>query len=281
MRRCSASMASRIFSILTPREPFRSKRSPRVTNFARNRAASSESSKNCACSAGCPASTAARTNSARVTSHAENPIDFPELRCGAATLAVQVGRGIAELEHLAGRENPAAMSRRGRKKFRHRIQRGRARIVGVVDHRKSVLETSHFAALVRRDEQIRKHLFRVGRADSPNAGRRERGQSIHHVVPADQRQFEPRTPPGRHEIESRAFDAAFFDFFGAKVGALWSPKEITRPRATSAKRATRSSSAFSTAVGLGHAKIFDQLALGQRDLVDRREKFQMLQARRA
>src|SRR5208282_5953248 len=83
----------------------------------------------------------------RVASYTENPIDFPQARGGTAAFAMQVRGGIAEFEHLTGCENPAAMSWCGGEKFRHRIQRGRARIVGVVDHRKAIFKTGHFAAL--------------------------------------------------------------------------------------------------------------------------------------
>ena len=205
--------------------------------------------------------------------HAEDPIDFLE-RCGMpSALAMQFRRGRTQLQHLARSQNSPAITGRRRQQFSQCIKRRRTRIVGIVDHRKSVFESHHFAALVSRHKRW-KHAPRIFRANSPNARRSQRRHRVHHVVPPDQRQFKPRSSRRRYEIKRRSFDAPLFNFLRAKFRA----RRSAEPDHRSARHFRKSRHALIVRVqhsrGAGPCQIFNQLALRQRNLVNRSEKLQ-------
>ena len=136
----------------------------------------------------------------------------------------------------------------------HGVQRRGARIIGIVDDGKSFFEPHHFPALVRW-RKSREDTRCIVCADSPHTRRRERCQRIHHVVTPDQRQSEPRASVRAKRNRTKNLRCRSRRCFPREIPrAGFVPKRITRPRATSANRATRSSSAFKTAVAFGHGK---------------------------
>ena len=274
--------ASTIRSIFTPREPFTSSRSPGCDEFARNFAGLLRSSRRTFVrSCGCPASTRrvhetlrhhpARRRSSRF---------FRSCGSSAPAFAMQFRRRIAQLQHFSRGQNSPPIARRRRQQLDQRAQRHRIRVVAIVDHRKSVVEPQHLAAHVR-GLQRRKHSLRFGRADAPHAGRGQRRERVGNVVPPGQRQSKPRAPRGPDKIERRP-SMPRSSIFSARNSAARSS-----PNANHAPARDFREPRHALVVRVQHRRrirprqTLDQFALGQRNFVHRRKKFQMHRARRA
>src|SRR5262249_40383977 len=116
-----------------------------------------------------------------IAPHAEDPVQIPELRGGPPALALEFGRGRAELEHFSPCEDSAAVTRGGPKKLHHRRQRRRTGIVGIVYYREARFEAKHLAALVGWLE-VRQHIPGIGGTNAPKARGGKGRERVHSVV---------------------------------------------------------------------------------------------------
>ena len=222
--------------------------------------------------------------------HADDPVNLAETGDMAAALAMQLRRGFAQLAHFARGQNAARESWRRSEQFRQGVQSRGAGVVAIVDHRKPFCEPHDFAAFIRR-LQRREYALRVFRADAPDACSCQCRYCIHHVVAPDQWQLEARASGWRDEIECGAADAALFDFLRAKFrarGATCNHAACSRataragaePEHGAAGDFVKARDALVVRVQHGGRvrprQVFNQFALGQRNLLDGREKFQML-----
>ena len=230
----------------------------------------------CAALAGCPASIAALHELLRMPLHAENPVDLssaaaarPHSRCSSAEDAPS--SSISPAARIRRRYPGVAASKRV-----ELIQRRGTRIVGIVDHRKSFFEAHHFAALVRGLQAPetpsalpprqcpRRSPPPAPRARSSRCGGRSAAESAARGRPATRNQTPLPSMPRSSMASAR------------KSRRRAGPKENHRP----ARNLREARHALVIRIQNGGRvrprQIFDQLALGQRNLVDRGEKFQML-----
>ncbi len=123
--------------------------------------------------------------------------------------------------------------------------------------------------------QSAKNALRFRCANSPNAGRCQRRQRVGNNVAARQRQFQPRALSVFHQNKGRAQGAAIFDRFRAIIGGTVDPVRQDTSRRMRSKRRHQRIVGVQNSNRVAPVQSLNQLALGQRNFLDRSKKFQV------
>src|ERR1700687_2699207 len=155
--------------------------------------------------------------------HADDPVKASGCSSRAACLAVQLGRGRSEFQHLTSGENAPSGGRRVHQHFDHHRKRDRIRVVAIVDHGKACIVAQHAPAQSRR-LKARKHSHRLRASYAPYARSGKGRERIPDVVTPGEWERQPRATRGCYEIKIADFRSAIVDVFGAELRAAGKPE---------------------------------------------------------
>ena len=262
-------------SILTPREPFTSSKSPGTIKSRKKFCCFLGRGKEFRLRPGQTGRNRAFDNLRGIARDADDPIDLSGFRGEASGFAVELWRSLSEFSHFTGGQNAAAIVGSRREHGDHRVQRRRAGVVAVVDQRRSICETAAIRRAWRAHEGCARHSWASAAPIPQTLAAANAASAFEITCRPGERQLQRHALAALHQHERGAHRAAIFNGLRAKIRCVGDSIGQHPPGSVRRKRRHQRIVRVQHRHRLAPVQPFDKLALRQRNLFHRSEKFQM------